>query len=178
MALLGYGPSKQLAEKVLLRRGTVPQLKRDSLQSIYVRPDARCGEVGRTLQKNEIQGLYGRAQEEVDAAEPAKPWDAVSPGSYVQGLAYLQLQDAGRALSAFQAATKAPTGSLSGQLPFYAQARLGLARAYAMGGDKANAKRRNRRFSPRGKTRMPICPCWWQQRRNTRFRRQERMASH
>ncbi len=52
-----------------------------------------------------IQGLYqplakafvalaaGRAQEAVDAAEPAKPWDAVSPGSYVQGLAYLQLHD-------------------------------------------------------------------------------------
>jgi hypothetical protein len=32
----------------------VPQrLKPDSLQSMYVRPDARCGEVGRTLQKHE-----------------------------------------------------------------------------------------------------------------------------
>ena len=26
-------------------------------------------------------------------------------------------------------------------MPFYAQAQLGLARAYAMGGDKANAKK-------------------------------------
>jgi hypothetical protein len=100
-----------------------------------------------------IRGLYqplakafvalaaGRPQEAVDAAEPAKPWDAMYPGSYVQGLAYLQLHDAGRALSAFEAATMAPAGSLFGQGPFYAQAQLGLARAYAMGGDKANAKK-------------------------------------
>jgi serine/threonine protein kinase/tetratricopeptide (TPR) repeat protein len=83
----------------------------------------------------------GRPQEAVDAAEPAKSWDTIYPGSYVQGLAYLQTHDAGRALSAFQDATKAPAGSLFGQLPFYAQAQLGLARAYAMGGDKANAKK-------------------------------------
>jgi len=100
-----------------------------------------------------IQGLYqplakafvalaaGRAQEAVDAAEPAKPWDASYPGSYVQGLAYLQLHDAGHALSAFQAATQSPGGGLISAVPFYAQAQLGLARAYAMGGDKANAKK-------------------------------------
>ena len=33
----------------------------------------------------------GRAQEAVDAAEPAKPYDANFPALYVQGLAYLQL---------------------------------------------------------------------------------------
>ena len=58
----------------------------------------------------------------------------------MQGLAYLQLHDAGPALSAFQTATAAPAGSLAAQ-PFYAQAQLGLARAYAMAGDKANAKK-------------------------------------
>ena len=100
-----------------------------------------------------IRGLYqplakafvalaaGRAQEAVDAAEPAKSWDAIFPGSYVQGLAYLQMHDAGHALSAFQDATKSPAGSLFAGVPFYAQAQLGLARAYAMGGDKANAKK-------------------------------------
>ena len=82
----------------------------------------------------------GQAQEAVDAAEPAKSWDAIYPASYVQGLAYLQLHDAGHALSAFQAATRNPGGSLV-QAPFYAQAQLGLARAYAMGGDKVNAKK-------------------------------------
>jgi tetratricopeptide (TPR) repeat protein len=83
----------------------------------------------------------GRAQDAVDAAEPAKPWDAIAPGSYVQGLAYLQLHDAGHALSAFQAATQFPGGGIVSLAPFYAQAQLGLARAYAMGGDKANAKK-------------------------------------
>jgi eukaryotic-like serine/threonine-protein kinase len=51
------------------------------------------------------------------------------------------MHDAGHALSAFQAATQFPAGSLFGQVPFYAQAQLGLARAYAMGGDKVNAKK-------------------------------------
>jgi hypothetical protein len=40
--------------------------------------------------------------------------------------------------SAMQSQGNLGTGSSS---PFYAQAQLGLARAYAMGGDKANAKK-------------------------------------
>jgi eukaryotic-like serine/threonine-protein kinase len=98
------------------------------------------------LAKAFVSLASGRAQEAVNAAEPAKAWDTIYPGSYVQGLAYLQMHDAGRALSAFQDATKAPTGSLFGQLPFYAQAQLGLARAYAMSGDKANAKKAYEEF--------------------------------
>jgi hypothetical protein len=35
-------------------KGVPKRLRPDSLQSIYVRPDARCGEVGRTLQKHEF----------------------------------------------------------------------------------------------------------------------------
>jgi hypothetical protein len=79
----------------------------------------------------------------VDAAEPAKPYDANFPASYVQGLAYLQLHDAGHALSAFQGAIRVNSG-IALQLtlfPFRAQVQLGLARAYAMGGDKASAKK-------------------------------------
>jgi serine/threonine protein kinase/tetratricopeptide (TPR) repeat protein len=93
------------------------------------------------LAKSFVALAAGRAQEAVDAAEPAKSWDAIYPGSYVQGLAYLQMHDAGHALSAFQSATQFPAGSFFGQVPFYAQAQLGLARAYAMGGDKVNAKK-------------------------------------
>lgn len=81
----------------------------------------------------------GRPQEAVDSAEAVKPYDASFPGSFVQGLAYLQLHDAGHGQSAFQAATRSPGGSLLGGFPFYAQAQLGLARSYAMGGDKPNA---------------------------------------
>jgi eukaryotic-like serine/threonine-protein kinase len=81
------------------------------------------------------------AQEAIDDAEPAKAWDAAYPGSYVQGLAYLQTHDAGRAVAAFQTATQAVGGSLTAGLPFQALAQLGQARAYAMAGDKANAKK-------------------------------------
>jgi serine/threonine protein kinase/tetratricopeptide (TPR) repeat protein len=84
----------------------------------------------------------GRPQEAVDDARTVKPYDAIYPGSYVQGLAYLRLHDASHALSAFRAALQPPGGTLtSGLAPFYAQAQLGLARAYAMGGDKTNAKK-------------------------------------
>ena len=56
----------------------------------------------------------------------------------MQALAYLRLHDAGRAVSGFQLATKVKGGSLTqAGAPFYAQAQLGLARAFAMGGDKA-----------------------------------------
>jgi Tfp pilus assembly protein PilF len=59
----------------------------------------------------------------------------------VQGLAYLQLHDANRAINAFRSATQSPGGILNATAPFYAQAQLGLARAYAMSGDKADAKK-------------------------------------
>jgi eukaryotic-like serine/threonine-protein kinase len=85
----------------------------------------------------------GRPQEAIDAAEPAKPFDANYPASYLQGLAYLQLHDATQAQTAFQAAMQFPGSSLLnwGVPTYYALAQLGVARAYAMSGDKANAKK-------------------------------------
>jgi serine/threonine protein kinase/tetratricopeptide (TPR) repeat protein len=84
----------------------------------------------------------GRPEEAVAAATPSRPYDSILPGSYVQGLAYLQLHDAGQAVSAFQSAIKCKGGTLTQATgPFYAQSQLGLARAYAMGGDKVNAKK-------------------------------------
>jgi eukaryotic-like serine/threonine-protein kinase len=84
----------------------------------------------------------GRAQEAIDAAEPAKPFNSNYPASYVQGLAYLQLHDAGHALGAFQTATRANAGTLNiAAAPYLAQLQLGVARAYAMGGDKPNARK-------------------------------------
>jgi len=83
----------------------------------------------------------GRPAEAMDYAKTAKPYDMIYPGSYVQGLAYLQLHDAVQAKNAFESAlvSRANIGYQSS--PFYAQAQLGLARAYAMAGDKANAKK-------------------------------------
>jgi serine/threonine protein kinase/Flp pilus assembly protein TadD len=87
----------------------------------------------------------GQSQEVLGYAARAKSYDAIYPGSYTQGMAYLQLRDGGHAVSAFQSALQSRGGSLVGsQEPMpssYAQAQLGLARAYAMAGDKANAKK-------------------------------------
>jgi eukaryotic-like serine/threonine-protein kinase len=82
----------------------------------------------------------GQPREAIDDAEPAKSFNLIYPVAYVRGLAYLQLHDASQAASAFQGAIQSPGGNLETSAPFYAQAQLGLARAYAMGGDKANAK--------------------------------------
>ncbi|MGA3225002.1 MAG: serine/threonine-protein kinase [Acidobacteriaceae bacterium] len=94
------------------------------------------------LSKAFIALAAGRAQEAIDAAEPAKPYNANYPASYLQGVAYLQLHDAGHALGAFQTATRANAGTLQTvSAPYVAQVQLGLARAYAMGGDKPAAKK-------------------------------------
>ena len=82
----------------------------------------------------------GQPQEAINDADPAKSFALVYPSAYVQGLAYLQLHEASQAANAFRLATQSPGGNLQTTAPFYAQAQLGLARAYAMGGDKANAK--------------------------------------
>jgi len=83
----------------------------------------------------------GQPREAIDDAEPAKAFALVYPGTYVQGLAYLQLHDATQAANAFRITTQSPGGNLQTTAPFYAQAQLGLARAYAMGGNKADAKK-------------------------------------
>jgi eukaryotic-like serine/threonine-protein kinase len=83
----------------------------------------------------------GQPQEAIADAQPAKSFNLIYPVAYVQGLAYLQLHDASQAASAFRGAIQSPGGNLQTTAPFYAQAQLGLARAYAMGGDKANAKK-------------------------------------
>jgi eukaryotic-like serine/threonine-protein kinase len=94
------------------------------------------------LSKAFVALAAGRAQEAIDAAEPAKPFNSNYPASYVQGLAYLQLHDAAHALGAFQTAIRANAGTLNiAAAPYLAQLQLGLARAYAMGGDKPNAKK-------------------------------------
>jgi outer membrane protein assembly factor BamD (BamD/ComL family) len=80
----------------------------------------------------------GRPQEALNHANPAKPYNMLYPGTYVQGLAYLQMHDAVHAKSAFESALQSRANTTP---PFYAEAQLGLARAYAMGGDKPNAKK-------------------------------------
>jgi eukaryotic-like serine/threonine-protein kinase len=93
------------------------------------------------LAKGFVALSAGQPREAIDDAEPAKAFALVYPGAYLQGLAYLQLHDARQAANAFRITTQSPGGNLQTTAPFYAQAQLGLARAYAMGGDKADAKK-------------------------------------
>src|ERR1700678_464205 len=100
----------------------------------------------------------GQAKEALEDAEPARAYYRIFPAAYLQGLAYLQLHDASRAVNAFQNATLSPGGNLQATTIFYAQAQLGLARAYSMNGDKAEAKRAYEAFFATWKTADPDLP--------------------
>jgi tetratricopeptide (TPR) repeat protein len=57
-------------------------------------------------------------------------------------MAYLQLHDGARAVNAFEAAKRARSGTITTQFPpFWAQLQFGLARAYAMTGNKGEARK-------------------------------------
>ncbi len=105
--------------------------------------DTQVQDVYLPLSKAFVALAAGQFQQAVDDAEPAKAYDGLYPGSYVQGLAYLGMHDAGNAVKAFQAATKYPAGALAASetVTYNGPAQLGLARAYAMAGDKADAKK-------------------------------------
>ena len=102
----------------------------------------------------------GQPRETVARSETAKPYDFNYPGSYVQGLAYLQLHDSAHAVSAFQQAMQSRGNNVLSGLPTYAQAQLGLARAYAMGGDKANARKAYEAFFVTWKDADADLPMW------------------
>ena len=94
----------------------------------------------------------GEAQKALDLLAKGQAFDVVSPGPYLRGLAYLQLHDAGNAAAAFKIATKYKGASFTNEtnLPIpmnnYALGLLGLGRAYAMGGNKAEAKTAYEKF--------------------------------
>jgi eukaryotic-like serine/threonine-protein kinase len=90
----------------------------------------------------------GHDREAIDDAAPARSYDALYPGSYVQGLAALALRDSAGAIQNLRAAAQNPGGILiiGNGAPFYAEAELSLARAYVMAGDKASAKQAYQTF--------------------------------
>ena len=94
----------------------------------------------------------GDAQKALDLLATSQAFDLVSPGPYLRGLAYLELRDAGNAVAAFTRATKYKGANYTSQsdnpVPMnpYALGLLGLGRAYAMAGDKTDAKAAYERF--------------------------------
>jgi eukaryotic-like serine/threonine-protein kinase len=66
--------------------------------------------------------------------------DAASYAPYLRGLAYLELKDARNAIASFQDATRLKGLAYSAGSP-YALGYLGLGRAYAMAGNKPDAKK-------------------------------------
>jgi eukaryotic-like serine/threonine-protein kinase len=94
----------------------------------------------------------GDAQKALDLLAKSVAFDQVSPGPYLRGLAYLQLHDAAKAIAAFKIATKYKGATYSNQtnMPFpmnyYALGLLGMGRAYAMAGNRADAKSAYERF--------------------------------
>jgi len=146
---LSLDKSKQTQESALLAAAVCGngKLVLPTAQELGVKfpEDTLLQDVYVPLAKAFLALAAGQQQQAVDYAAPAKPYAVIYPGSYVQGLAYLKLQDPSHAASAFQSALRSRGGSfvvaVAAIPPSYAQAQLGLARAYAMAGDKANAKK-------------------------------------
>jgi tetratricopeptide (TPR) repeat protein len=72
--------------------------------------------------------------------ELVRAHDLTSYAPYLRGLAYLALKDPRNATASFQDATRLKGNAYNNGSP-YALSFLGLGRAYAMAGDKANAKK-------------------------------------
>ena len=82
----------------------------------------------------------GDAQGALALLERVRTHDAASYAPYLRGLAYLQLKDAHNAIDSFQKATHLKGRAYINRSP-YALSCLGLGRAYALAGNKPEAKK-------------------------------------
>jgi eukaryotic-like serine/threonine-protein kinase len=82
----------------------------------------------------------GDAQGALTLLERVRSHDAASYAPYLRGLAYLQLKDSRNAIDSFQNATRLKGRAYINRSP-YALSYLGLGRAYAMAGNKPDAKK-------------------------------------
>jgi hypothetical protein len=111
------------------------------VQQVFV-PQARAFMALQAGDAPQVRALLAKGQ----------AFDQASPGPYLRGLAYLQLHDAGNSIAAFKIATRYKGASYTNEnnIPYplncYALGLLGLGRAYAMAGDKADAKAAYERF--------------------------------
>ncbi len=82
----------------------------------------------------------GDAQQALALLERVRPHDEACYAAYLRGLAFLQLKDSQNAIASFQTATRHKGVAYIVGRP-YALSYLGLGRAYAMAGDKPEAKK-------------------------------------
>jgi tetratricopeptide (TPR) repeat protein len=82
----------------------------------------------------------GDAQQALALLERVRAHDDASFAPYLRGLAYLQLKDARNAIASFEDATRRKGVAYNTGSP-YALSFLGLGRAYAMAGNKPEAKK-------------------------------------
>jgi eukaryotic-like serine/threonine-protein kinase len=82
----------------------------------------------------------GDAQGALALLERVRSHDAASYAPYLRGLAYLQFKDSRNAIDSFQNATRLKGHAYINRSP-YALSYLGLGRAYAMAGNKLEAKK-------------------------------------
>ncbi len=83
----------------------------------------------------------GQPRQAMDDAEPAKSFALIYPGSYLQGLAYLQLHEANQAASAFRVTIPVSWRQSPGADALLRASATGLGAGLSMGGDKADAKK-------------------------------------
>jgi tetratricopeptide (TPR) repeat protein len=89
--------------------------------------------------------------------ERVRAHDAASRAPYLRGLAYLELKDSRNAISSFQDATRLKGLAYANNSP-YALSYLGLGRAYAMAGNKPDAKKAYDAFFAEWKNADPDLP--------------------
>jgi eukaryotic-like serine/threonine-protein kinase len=82
----------------------------------------------------------------LDALKGARPYDLVSLTPYLRGLAHVELHENELGVVDFQTVLGHRGVAATGGSDVYPMAQIGLARAYAASGDKANSGRAYRRF--------------------------------
>ena len=101
---------------------------------------------------------HHRPEQALHDLESMGAYNLISQQEYLRGLAYLDLHDGANAAEAFRKVTAHRSATAANSLQDYALAQLGLARALAMQGDKAAARRAYQDFFTTWKNADPTLP--------------------
>ncbi len=102
--------------------------------------------------------VHHRPDQALHELDSMSTYNLVSQQEYLRGLAYLDLRDGPNAAEAFRKVTLHKGAAAANSLQDYALAQLGLARALAMQGDKAAARKAYQDFFTTWKNADPTLP--------------------